>query len=53
MQNDRFYVATDTNTVQAFTFPDGSTDGILARFTAPVNHICLNQEGTTLVAGSR
>ncbi|XP_078314086.1 WD repeat and HMG-box DNA-binding protein 1-like [Crassostrea virginica] len=51
-KNDRFYVATDTNTVQAFTFPDGSTDGILARFTAPVNHICLNQEGTTLVAGS-
>lgn len=52
-QNDRFYIATDANTVQAYTFPGGSPDGILARFTAPANHICINQMGTTLVAGSR
>ncbi|XP_062586479.1 WD repeat and HMG-box DNA-binding protein 1-like [Saccostrea cucullata] len=52
-KNNKFYVATDTNTVQAFTFPDGSTDGIVARFTAPVNHISVNRKGTTLVAGSR
>ncbi|XP_048732901.2 WD repeat and HMG-box DNA-binding protein 1-like [Ostrea edulis] len=51
-KNSKFYVATDTNTVQAFTFPEGSTDGIVARFTAPVNHMCLNQAGTTLIAGS-
>lgn len=51
-KNDRFYIATDSNTVQAYTFPGGSPDGILARFTAPANHICINEKGTTLVAGS-
>ena len=31
----------------------GSPDGILTRFTALVNHLCFNQSGTVLAAGSR
>ncbi|CAH3160505.1 unnamed protein product [Porites lobata] len=30
----------------------GSPDGILTRFTAPVNHICCDHSGTLLAAGS-
>ncbi|KAK3588743.1 hypothetical protein CHS0354_024221 [Potamilus streckersoni] len=51
-KNDRFFVATDTNNVQAYTFPDGAPDGILTRFTAMISHMVLNSAGTKLVAGS-
>ncbi|KAK3093566.1 hypothetical protein FSP39_017398 [Pinctada imbricata] len=51
-KNGRFYTATDISTIQAHTFPDGAPDGILTRFTAPVNHMCLNKSGKRLVAGS-
>ncbi|KAL3873463.1 hypothetical protein ACJMK2_036576 [Sinanodonta woodiana] len=49
---DRFFVATDTNNVQAYTFPDGAPDGILTRFTATISHMVLNSAGTKLVAGA-
>lgn len=51
-KGNRYFVATDTNTVQAYTFPDGSPDGILTRFTAPASHIILNKSGSTLIAGA-
>nr|XP_054758246.1 WD repeat and HMG-box DNA-binding protein 1-like [Lytechinus pictus] len=46
------YSASDSNTVQAYTFPEGQSDGIIARFTAPVSHISLSQDGRFLVAGA-
>ena len=52
-QGNRYFATTDNNTVQAYTFPDGTPDGILTRFTAPANHIALNKSGSSLVAGSR
>lgn len=52
-QGNRYFAATDSNTIQAYTFPDGTPDGILTRFTAPANHIILNKSGTTLVTGAR
>ncbi|KAJ8308558.1 hypothetical protein KUTeg_013432 [Tegillarca granosa] len=47
-----FAILYNTNTIQAHTFPDGAPDGILTRFTAPVNHMVINSSGKTLVAGS-
>lgn len=38
-KGDYLYVATDKNIVQRMTFPDAERDGILVRFTAPVNHM--------------
>ncbi|XP_053408161.1 WD repeat and HMG-box DNA-binding protein 1-like isoform X2 [Mercenaria mercenaria] len=52
IKGNRYFAATDTNTIQAYTFPDGTPDGILTRFTAPANHIVLNKSGSTLVAGA-
>ncbi|XP_078344352.1 WD repeat and HMG-box DNA-binding protein 1-like isoform X2 [Oculina patagonica] len=51
VKNKKIVTASD-NSVQAFTFPEGSPDGILTRFTAAVNHICFNQSGTILAAGA-
>ncbi|KAL8588870.1 hypothetical protein ACOMHN_051464 [Nucella lapillus] len=51
-KKDRFFTATDSNSVQASKFPDGMPDGLVTRFTAPVNHMVLNAEGTIMVAGS-
>ncbi|KAL4237943.1 WD repeat and HMG-box DNA binding-domain containing protein 1 [Mactra antiquata] len=51
-KGNRYFAATDSNTIQAYTFPDGSPDGILTRFTAPANHIVLNKPGTVLVTGA-
>ncbi|XP_006818558.1 WD repeat and HMG-box DNA-binding protein 1-like [Saccoglossus kowalevskii] len=52
VKNGRLYTSSDTNTVQAHTFPDGSADGIVTRFTAPVNHMNLNKDATVLLAGA-
>lgn len=52
-QNGHFYTASDSNTVQVHTFPDGSPDGLVTRFTAPVTHMCFNESGSHLLAGSR
>ncbi|XP_041351144.1 WD repeat and HMG-box DNA-binding protein 1-like [Gigantopelta aegis] len=51
-KNGRFFTSSDANSVQVHTFPDGGPDGIVTRFTAPVNHMCFNQSGTTMVAGA-
>ncbi|KAK7473945.1 hypothetical protein BaRGS_00034850 [Batillaria attramentaria] len=51
-KSGRFFTATDANSVQASKFPDGSPDGLITRFTAPVSHMVLNSSGTTMVAGS-
>ncbi|KAL5009063.1 hypothetical protein ScPMuIL_014644 [Solemya velum] len=51
-KHERFFTATDTNTIQASTFPEGAPDGILTRFTAPVTHMVLNKTGSTLIAGA-
>lgn len=51
-KNNRIITASDCNTVQAYTFPDGAPDGILTRFTAPANHLVVNKSGKKLVAGA-
>lgn len=51
-RNKRFITASDCNTVQAYTFPEGLPDGILTRFTAPANHLVISNSGKTLVAGA-
>ncbi|KAG1663728.1 WD repeat and HMG-box DNA-binding protein 1 [Nymphon striatum] len=48
----RFYAATDSYSIQAYTFPDGDNDGIVTRFTSPVTHMCVSDDGEVLVAGS-
>lgn len=51
-KNQKFYTASNMNSVQVFTFPDGTPDGLITRFTAPPTHICMNHSGSTLVAGA-
>ncbi|ESP02838.1 hypothetical protein LOTGIDRAFT_110682 [Lottia gigantea] len=51
-KNGRFFTASDSNSIQANTFPDGLPDGIVTRFTASINHMVLNESGTTMAAGS-
>ncbi|XP_022092960.1 WD repeat and HMG-box DNA-binding protein 1-like [Acanthaster planci] len=52
LKNNRLYTASEANTIQAHTFPEGSPDGIVTRFTAPVTHFCLSQDGEKLLAGA-
>ncbi|XP_038044137.1 WD repeat and HMG-box DNA-binding protein 1-like [Patiria miniata] len=52
MKNNRLYTASEANTIQAHTFPEGSADGIVTRFTAPVTHFCLSEDGEKLLAGA-
>ncbi|XP_074651576.1 WD repeat and HMG-box DNA-binding protein 1-like [Tubulanus polymorphus] len=51
-KDKHFYAATESNVIQAHTFPDGNPDGTIARFTSPVTQICINKDGTKLVAGA-
>ncbi|XP_036354966.1 WD repeat and HMG-box DNA-binding protein 1-like [Octopus sinensis] len=51
-KNHKFYTASDVNSIQIYTFPDGIADGMVTRFTAPANHMCFNRAGTILVAGA-
>lgn len=46
------YVGSDHNYVQIFTFPDAELDGILTRFTAPVNTLDISLDGSIVAAGS-
>uniref|UniRef100_A0A8D8RZF4 WD repeat and HMG-box DNA-binding protein 1 n=1 Tax=Cacopsylla melanoneura TaxID=428564 RepID=A0A8D8RZF4_9HEMI len=48
--DDKLYVGTDHNNVQAFSFPDAELDRICTRFTAPVT--CISIVKDWLVAGS-
>ncbi|PSN43420.1 WD repeat and HMG-box DNA-binding protein 1 [Blattella germanica] len=52
-KGDHYYVGSDNNNVQAYTFPGSDRDGIVSRFTAPVTHIDISDDGKKLVAGSR
>ncbi|BES94097.1 WD repeat and HMG-box DNA-Hypothetical protein protein 1-like [Nesidiocoris tenuis] len=51
-KGNSLYVATDNNTVQIYTFPKLSNDGIVSRFTAPATQIQVSKDGKTLAAGS-
>lgn len=42
--DDRILVSTDTNTVQAYKFPEFDKDGVECRFTAPVTTIKVNKK---------
>jgi len=52
-QNKHYYVGSDNNSVQAYTFPESDRDGIISRFTAAVTHIAVSNDGKRIVAGSR
>ena len=51
-QNGRFYSACDDHTIQAHMLDDGTPDGLLTRFTAPVSCLCFNSAGTHMAAGA-
>ncbi|XP_069678187.1 WD repeat and HMG-box DNA-binding protein 1 [Periplaneta americana] len=51
-KGDHYYVGTDNNNVQAYTFPGSDRDGIISRFTASVTHIAVSGDGKRIVAGS-
>ncbi|CAH1402703.1 unnamed protein product [Nezara viridula] len=46
------YVGTDTNIIQAYTFPDLEPDGIITRFTSPATQIDIAPDGSKLAASS-
>ncbi|XP_078001089.1 WD repeat and HMG-box DNA-binding protein 1-like [Glandiceps talaboti] len=52
VRNERIFTNSNNNAVQAHSFPKGSPDGIITRFTAPVNHFQLNASGDLLLAAS-
>ncbi|XP_049775288.1 WD repeat and HMG-box DNA-binding protein 1 isoform X1 [Schistocerca cancellata] len=47
-----FYVGTDNNNVQAYTFPDANRDQIVTRFSAPVTHVAVSENGKKVFSGS-
>ena len=47
------YVGGDSNDVTVFTIEDGESEGLLTRFTSFVTAICLNNDGSKLLAGAR
>ncbi|CAG5121904.1 unnamed protein product [Candidula unifasciata] len=51
-QGGRFFAATDENAIRIHTFPDGVSDGMVTRFTAPCRHFTISEDGSMLVAGS-
>ncbi|NWI17154.1 WDHD1 protein, partial [Crypturellus soui] len=52
LKNGRLITAVSNNTVQIHTFPEGTPDGILTRFTTNANHVVFNSDGTKIAAGS-
>ncbi|XP_033641025.1 WD repeat and HMG-box DNA-binding protein 1-like [Asterias rubens] len=52
MKGGKLYTASEANTIQAHTFPEGAADGIVTRFTAPVTHFCLSQDGNKVLGGA-
>ncbi len=52
-QDEKFFTASDDSSVRAHLMSDGSQDGVLLRFTAPVTHMCFNSTGRKLFAGAR
>uniref|UniRef100_A0A2C9M552 WDHD1 first WD40 domain-containing protein n=1 Tax=Biomphalaria glabrata TaxID=6526 RepID=A0A2C9M552_BIOGL len=51
-QGGRFFAATEENTIRIHTFPDGVSDGMVTRFTAPCRHFVVSDDGSMLVAGA-
>jgi len=51
-QGDILIVANGGNEVKSYTLPNLTVDRTLVRFPAPVNHICLSQDGSLLAACS-
>ncbi|XP_044292863.1 WD repeat and HMG-box DNA-binding protein 1 isoform X2 [Varanus komodoensis] len=52
LKNGRLITAASNNAVQIHTFPEGTPDGILTRFTMNANHVVFNADGTRVAAGS-
>ena len=51
-QDERIFVGKGSNAIQIYKQDDGSEDGIVTRFTAPITSIDINQSGKMLAAGS-
>lgn len=52
LRNGLLVTCVSNNIVQVNTFPEGSPDGILTRFTAEANHVVFNDNATSIAAGS-
>ncbi|XP_059813598.1 WD repeat and HMG-box DNA-binding protein 1 isoform X2 [Hypanus sabinus] len=52
LRNGMLVTTVSNNIVQVNSFPDGSPDGILTRFTAEANHVVFNNNATSVAAGS-
>ncbi|XP_072345805.1 LOW QUALITY PROTEIN: WD repeat and HMG-box DNA-binding protein 1 [Scyliorhinus torazame] len=52
LRNGMLVTTVSNNVVQVHSFPEGSPDGILTRFTAEANHVVFNKAGTSVAAGS-
>jgi len=50
---EHFFIGSDTNYVQKYTYPEAKRDGIVCRFTAPVTDIDVSSDGSLVAAGSR
>uniref|UniRef100_A0A1B6DME6 Uncharacterized protein n=1 Tax=Clastoptera arizonana TaxID=38151 RepID=A0A1B6DME6_9HEMI len=48
----QLFVGSDSNTVQALTFPELELNGIITRFPAPVTHIDVSVDGKILASAS-
>ncbi|GAB6021814.1 WD repeat and HMG-box DNA binding-domain containing protein 1 [Chamberlinius hualienensis] len=48
----KFYAGADSNSVFAYTFPDGNPDGLTTRFTASATHMVASNDGRNLLVGS-
>uniref|UniRef100_UPI00398E4678 WD repeat and HMG-box DNA-binding protein 1 n=1 Tax=Pristiophorus japonicus TaxID=55135 RepID=UPI00398E4678 len=52
LRNGMLVTTVSNNIVQVHSFPEGSPDGILTRFTAEANHVVFNNTATSVAAGS-
>ncbi|XP_061468494.1 WD repeat and HMG-box DNA-binding protein 1 isoform X2 [Rhineura floridana] len=52
LKNGRLITAVSNNTVQIHTFPEGTPDGILTRFTMNANHVVFSADGSRVAAAS-
>ncbi|XP_007886321.2 WD repeat and HMG-box DNA-binding protein 1 [Callorhinchus milii] len=52
LKNGMLVTTVSNNIVQVHSFPEGTPDGILTRFTAEANHVVFNNSGTQVAAGS-
>ena len=52
IRNNKLYTAVENNTIQVHSIPDMEPDGLVTRFTAPVNHMSISRDGQWLVAGA-